>query len=109
MINKNLIRIITLNECAGNIIIFGEFSHNEIQKMINISKEHNMSCLSFIEIYDYTFFNEKQCATIKNELKILDTYENLNKNLLQTLFAAAETSIKSHSYIKIEGDKGELA
>ena len=103
MINKKIIKITNVSEFGQNIILFGEFSYDKIQKMVNIAEKHNMACLAFIDIKNFTFFNEQQCETIKNELKILDSCEGLDKNLLQTLFAAAETSIKSSDYIKIEG------
>lgn len=101
MIRKNLMKIISLGEFGDNVVIFGEFSCDDVQKMINIAEKHDMACLGFIEISGDTFFNEEQALEMKNELNILNDYEELNKRLLETLLAAAETSIKSSNYIKI--------
>lgn len=103
MINKNLIKIITLNERAEKIVIFGIFCLNDINNLINVAEENNMSCLGFISQSEDTYFNEEQCKIIKEELNILQNHKELNKNLLDTLFTAANTSIISYCYIKIEG------
>jgi hypothetical protein len=103
MINKNSIKIITLNERGEKIVIFGIFYLSDINKLISIAEEHNMPCLGFISQCEDTYFNEEQCKIIKEELKILQSHKELNKNLLDTLFAAANSSIIGYSYIKIEG------
>ena len=102
MTNKQTMKIISIGELGGYVVWFGEFSCDDVQKMVKIAEKHNMACLGFIEIHDDTFFNEEQAVEIKNEVKILRNYEKLNKNLLDTLFAAAENSIRSSDYIKIE-------
>ena len=73
MINKNSIKIITLNERGEKIVIFGIFYLSDINKLISIAEEHNMPCLGFISQCEDTYFNEEQCKIIKEELnKIKD-------------------------------------
>lgn len=102
MLNKKLIKIISLDDLGEGIIIFGQFCHEDIQKIINIAETHNMACLGFIDLCSDTYFNKKQCMVIKNELEIISTHNDLNKNLLETLYVAIEYSIETGYCIKIE-------
>ena len=99
--NKNIMKIIVLDQWGGSIIIFGQFTVEDFQKIINIAKKYDMPCLGFIDTIEDTYFNEEQCADIQKELVTLKNYKELNKNLLHALFRASDTAVKSESYIKI--------
>ena len=99
--NKNVMKIIVLDQWGESIIIFGEFKVEDFQKVINIAEKYDMPCLGFIDTIEDTYFNEEQCADIRKELVTLRNYKELNKTLLHALFRASDTAVKSESYIKI--------
>jgi len=93
--------ILVVDEWGQHVVIFGKYEIKEIEDLIMTAKKHNMSCLSFIDVSGDTYFNELQCEDIKKELEILRTNKALDKNLLNALLRAADTALKSQSYIKI--------
>ena len=100
MIKKKIVTIKVIDEFGKYVTIFGQFKPYDVQQLIDLTEKNKMSCLAFIDLSGDTYFNELQCKDIKKELKIFNNY-NLNKALLDTLFRAADTAIKSESYIKI--------
>jgi len=103
MIKKKVIRIISLDEFGKNIVIFGQFDFCEMQKIVDVAEGLHMVCLGFINLQEDTYFNYIQAKDIESELKILEENTKLSQDLLSTLFKAADLSVKSYAYIKIEG------
>ena len=101
MINKKSMTIIVLDDFGEDIIIFGEFHSIDVKKVFDIAEKHEMSCLGCIDISRDTYFNYIQSKDVKQEVDTLRKYKDLNKNLLDTLFRAADITIKSDSYMKI--------
>ena len=61
--------------------ILGYIAKKDINVMANIAEDHNLKCLSFVDIVGNTYFSEKQLLEIKkNEIEILENNPKINKS-----------------------------
>ncbi len=74
-------------------------------KIINeLTAIENLKCLNLIDPYDDTTFNKKQLSQIKEEIKRLKKYKQVNQEALNLISIAVEKAINTNCYIQLIGD-----
>lgn len=102
MNKKIVIKIKVIYEFGEFIDDFGQFKEENIKKLVKIATKKNMPCLSFINLPNDSYFNELQCKDIKKELHILNKYNELDKNLLDSIEKAVDLAIEKEAFVKFE-------
>jgi hypothetical protein len=83
---------------------FGDVNDIELSKIIDLAKKLDMSCLIFIDLNGVTYFSEKQCSRLKQELEIIKNHSETNTEAA-TKLQHAVNHVFSDGFLQLKIEK----
>jgi hypothetical protein len=83
---------------------YGSMDQSNFKKLIDTAELLNLDCLSGIDLIGDTYFNDEQCLTIKNELKILREKSDISDEVINWMQEGVNfVSQEGYTYLRFKG------